>query len=122
MNERLTATQIAILCSYALGMAAGQLLFKAAALRIGSSGSVPERIFALLHNWLFVLALVLYFALALVWVWILSFTPLSRAYLFVALAFALTPFAASLVFAEPLSARVLIGILVILFGLVLVSG
>jgi drug/metabolite transporter (DMT)-like permease len=122
MNERLTTTQIAILCSYALGMAAGQLLFKAAALRIGSSGSVPERIFALLHNWLFVLALVLYFALALVWVWILSFTPLSRAYLFVALAFALTPFAASLVFAEPLSARVLIGILVILFGLVLVSG
>jgi drug/metabolite transporter (DMT)-like permease len=71
---------------------------------------------------LFVLALVLYFALALVWVWILSFTPLSRAYLFVALAFALTPFAASLVFGEPLSARVLIGILVILFGLVLVSG
>ena len=122
MNERLTTTQIAILCSYALGMAAGQLLFKAAALRIGSSGSVPERIFALLHNWLFVLALVLYFALALVWVWILSFTPLSRAYLFVALAFALTPFTASLVFAEPLSARVLIGILVILFGLVLVSG
>ncbi len=122
MNERLTTTQIAILCSYALGMAAGQLLFKAAALRIGSSGSVPERIFALLHNWLFVVALVLYFALALVWVWILSFTPLSRAYLFVALAFALTPFAASLVFAEPLSARVLIGILVILFGLVLVSG
>jgi drug/metabolite transporter (DMT)-like permease len=122
MNERLTTAQIAVLCTYALGMAAGQLLFKAAALRIGSSGTVTERIFALLHNWLFVLALLLYFGLAVVWVWILSFTPLSRAYLFVALAFALTPFAASLVFAEPLSGRVIIGILVILVGLVLVSG
>lgn len=122
MNERLTTVQIAILCTYAIGMAAGQLLFKAAALRIGSSDSVTERLFALLHNWLFIVALILYFALAVVWVWILSFTPLSRAYLFVALAFALTPFAASLVFAEPLSVRVLVGILVILFGLVLVSG
>jgi hypothetical protein len=35
-------------------------------------------------------------------VWILSFTPLSRAYPFLALAFALTPALGCLVFAEPL--------------------
>jgi drug/metabolite transporter (DMT)-like permease len=122
MNERLTTAQIAILCAYAVGMAGGQLLFKAAALRIGSAGTAAERIFALLHNWRFALALLLYFGLAMVWVWILSFTPLSRAYLFVALAFALTPFAASLVFGEPLSARVIMGILIISVGLILVSA
>jgi drug/metabolite transporter (DMT)-like permease len=122
MNERLTFAQIAVLCAYALGMTAGQLLFKAAALRSEPGAPLPERLFLLLQNWHFLLAVALYFALAVLWVWVLSFTPLSRAYPFVALAFALTPFAASLLFAEPLSARVLIGIVVILCGLVLVSA
>src|SRR5215210_2333392 len=122
MNERLTLVQVAILSSYAVGMAGGQLLFKAAALRSAPSDPLPDRLFLLLLNWRFLLALALYFALAVLWVWVLSFTPLSRAYPFVALAFALTPFAASFLFAEPLSARVLIGIVVILCGLVLVSA
>ena len=63
-----------------------------------------------------------YFALSLLWVWVLSFTPLSRAYPFVALAFAVTPLLAALVFGEPLSTRLLVGLAVILGGLVLVGG
>ena len=53
----------------------------------------------------FFVALILYAALTVLWVWIQSFTPLSRAYPFLALAFALTPALGCLVFAEPLSMR-----------------
>jgi undecaprenyl phosphate-alpha-L-ara4N flippase subunit ArnE len=122
MNERLSIAQIAILCTYAAGMAAGQILFKLASLRLVSSTSLGERLASLSHNPLFLGALVVYFALSIVWVWILSFTPLSRAYLFVALSFALVPVASTLVFAEPLSIRLIVGIGLILAGLLLVAG
>lgn len=121
MNERLSTLQIALLCLYAAGMAGGQLLFKLAALRTGGPG-LAERLPQLLQNGFFLAALALYFALSVVWVWILGFTPLSRAYPFVALAFAVTPLLGALLFAEPLSARLVGGIVVILFGLILVGG
>ena len=47
---------------------------------------------------------------------------LSRAYPFVALAFALTPFLGALVFQEAVSARLIIGVLFILCGLFFVVG
>ena len=122
MNERLSIAQIAILCTYAAGMAAGQILFKLASLRLVSSTSLAERLASLSHNPLFLGALVVYFGLSIVWVWILSFTPLSRAYLFVALSFAIVPVASTLVFAEPLSIRLIAGIGLILAGLLLVAG
>ena len=122
MNERLSVFQVAILCAYALAMAGGQLLLKSAALRVPIDGSITERAVTLLQNWYFLAALAAYFALAVVWVWILGFTPLSRAYPFVALAFAITPLLGGLWFAEPLSARLLAGIAVILGGLLLVAG
>jgi drug/metabolite transporter (DMT)-like permease len=122
MNERLSALQIAVLCAYAAGMAGGQLLFKAAALRFASDAPIGERLVGLLSNGYFVLAVTLYAALTVLWVWVLSFTPLSRAYPFVALAFALTPALGGLVFGEPLAPRLLAGIVLILGGLVLVAG
>jgi drug/metabolite transporter (DMT)-like permease len=55
-------------------------------------------------------------------VWILSFTPLSRAYPFVALAFAVTPLLGGMFFNEAISLRLLAGIVLILGGLFLVAG
>jgi drug/metabolite transporter (DMT)-like permease len=75
-----------------------------------------------LFNGYFFVALILYAALSVLWVWILSFTPLSRAYPFVALAFAVTPALGGLVFAEPLSMRLVIGIMLILCGLFFIAG
>jgi drug/metabolite transporter (DMT)-like permease len=98
------------------------MLFKLAALRIPVDRPVAERALALLQNGYFLSALAAYFALAVVWVWILSFTPLSRAYPFVALAFAITPVLGGLLFAEPLTARLMVGIAAILCGLLLVAG
>ena len=122
MSERLSLTQIAVLFGYALGMTGGQMLFKLAALRLPQDGSAVERAFGLLQNGYFLLALATYLILALLWVWVLSFTPLSRAYPFVALAFVLTPVLGGLLFGEALSFRLLAGIAAILCGLLLVAG
>jgi drug/metabolite transporter (DMT)-like permease len=122
MNGHLTFAQIAILSAYALGLSGGQLLFKLAAARFAGTAPVEERAISVVLSWSFLSALVLYFALSLLWVWILSFTPLSRAYPFVALAFAITPVLGGLLFAEQLSVRLVAGIAVILAGLVLVAG
>src|SRR6266566_8286494 len=101
MTDRLSLMQISILAFYATGMAGGQLLFKAAAMRFAAGATTTECILGLLQNGYFIAALVLYAALSVLWVWVLSFTPLSRAYPFVALAFALTPALGMLAFAEP---------------------
>jgi drug/metabolite transporter (DMT)-like permease len=103
-------------------MTGGQMLFKLAALRLPQDGSAVERAFGLLQNGYFLLALATYFILALLWVWVLSFTPLSRAYPFVALAFVLTPVLGGLLFGEALSVRLLAGIAATLCGLLLVAG
>jgi len=122
MSDRLSLAQIVALVAYAGAMVGGQLLFKMAALRAVHEGPFIERAMGVLLNGYFLVALVLYAALAGVWVWILTFTPLSRAYPFVALAFALTPALGGLLFAEPISVRLVIGIALILCGLLFVAG
>ncbi len=121
MNERLTSLQIALLVCYAVTMAGGQLLFKFAAERSAPASAFTDRVLGLINGY-FIVAVVLYAALSVLWVWILTFTPLSRAYPFVALAFAITPALGALVFAEPLSLRLAAGIGFILCGLFLVAG
>ena len=104
-------------------MSAGQLLFKMAANSYGTANvGTGERLLVLFCNLYFLSALVLYAGFALLWVWILSFTPLSRAYPFVALAFALTPLLAGSLFGETISLRLIIGLLLILGGLFFVSA
>jgi drug/metabolite transporter (DMT)-like permease len=122
MSDRLSLSHIAALVAYAAAMAGGQLLFKTAAMRGAAHGPLGERVAGFLLNGYFFVALILYAALTVLWVWILSFTPLSRAYPFVALAFALTPALGALVFSEPVSMRLVIGIVLILCGLFFTAG
>ena len=122
MNDRLSFAQIALLIAYAGGMVGGQLLFKLAALRATAEGPLGERLSAMMLNGYFAAAVLLYAALTVLWVWILNFTPLSRAYVFVALAFAVTPLLGGMLFAEPISLRLVIGIALIFCGLLFVAG
>lgn len=122
MAERLSFTQIALLTFYALAMSGGQILFKLAALRTASTHNVGESLLALLQSGFFLTALFLYAALTVLWVWILRFTPLSRAYVFTALAFAIAPLAGAALFGEPISFRLVIGIGLIMGGLICVAG
>jgi len=122
MADRLSLAQIALLSLYAVAMAGGQIMFKLAALRAPPVGPLAERLMALALNGFFLAALVLYGALTLLWVWILTFTPLSRAYVFIALAFAITPLAGGFLFGEPISLRLVVGIGLIVGGLLCVAG
>jgi drug/metabolite transporter (DMT)-like permease len=120
-GERLSLAQIGLLVAYAAGMAGGQFLFKLAAVRV-PGGAIVDRLGALVQDVVFLAALALYAMLAFVWVWILTFTPLSRAYPFVAIAFALTPLLGGLIFGEPLTLRLFIGVAIIFCGLLVVVG
>jgi multidrug transporter EmrE-like cation transporter len=122
MNQRLSLTYVAILCFYALALTGGQMLFKSAALGTPQQGALGEWTLELFRNWRFLAALVTYFLLAVLWVWILRVIPLSQAYPFVALAFAITPLMGGIWFGEPLSPRLLLGLAVILCGLLLVAA
>jgi drug/metabolite transporter (DMT)-like permease len=121
-DHRLGTAQILLLAAYAAGMAGGQLLFKQAAQRLTPGIGLGERLIELVGNAWFLAAFGLYCGLAVAWVWILTFTPLSRAYPFVALAFAITPLLGAWVFAEPIEWRLVGGVVVIAFGLFLVVG
>jgi drug/metabolite transporter (DMT)-like permease len=121
MVASLTLAQVILLSAYAAGMAGGQILFKMAALRV-TEGSIDDRLAGLVQNWYFFAAILLYAGLSVLWVWILTFTPLSRAYPFVAMAFVLTPLLGVMVFGEPLDVRLILGLLFVLGGLVLISS
>jgi drug/metabolite transporter (DMT)-like permease len=122
-DDRLTLWQVVLLVAYAAGMSGGQLLFKMAALRYGAAvGGLGDRLLGLAFNVYFIAAMVLYAGYAILWVWILSFIPLSRAYPFVALAFALTPLLGGLLFGDTISLRLIAGIVFILCGLFLVTS
>jgi drug/metabolite transporter (DMT)-like permease len=121
MSTPLSLAQIAILALYAAGMAAGQMLFKMAALNVPRDRPILERVLDLAQSWAFLAALVFYFALSIFWVSILTYIPLSRAYPFLALGFAITPILGGVLFSEPLTLRLVIGIAVILSGLLLVA-
>lgn len=121
MNDRLSVLQIVALAAYSMGMAGGQILFKLAAIRSVPSRSLGERALDLIQNGYFLAALFLYAGLSVLWVWVLSVTPLSRAYPFVALAFVLTPLLGGMLFDEAISIRLLGGMALILCGLFLVA-
>lgn len=119
----MSVLQVALLLAYGVGMSLGQLLFKFAAMSLTTSGPVAltaGRLFQLGLNPFFLGAMVMYFGLSVLWVWILTFTPLSRAYPFVAVAFIVTPLLSHFVFMEALDLRFYFGLSFIVVGLVLV--
>jgi multidrug transporter EmrE-like cation transporter len=122
MERPLTAVQLAMLVGYAVSLAAGQILFKYAALQAPPSGAWLTRLVGLALNPSFAAAVALYAGLSVFWVWLLTTVPLSKAYPFVALAFALTLAAGVVVFGEPASWRLLLGSGLILAGLVVIAG
>lgn len=86
----------------------GQMLFKLSSesqVKVWASSveySYLGKFFNLISDVYFVSAIALYFLLSGFWVWILSFTPISSAYPFVALSFVITPLLGSVIFSETL--------------------
>lgn len=99
-----------------LGISAGQLLFKAAAVRQPADG---EPVWRLLFSPTLLLGLTLYGLATLAWLWQLRTTPLSRAFPFMALGFVVTPLAATWLFGETTGPRYWLGAGLIVAGVVL---
>jgi drug/metabolite transporter (DMT)-like permease len=117
---KLSILQILLLIAMAFTLATGQVLFKLAAVQLPSKSPLGSLLIACL-NWHMLLALVVYGIATGLWVYLLRDVPLTRAYPFLALAFAVVPFAGWVVFSEPISLRYWMGLGIMLAGLYLVA-
>lgn len=118
--------QIFCLTIYAAGMALGQVLFKLTTESVGSPSAISaaglfEQLLKLAFNPFFVLAIALYLSLSVFWVWILSFTPLSRAYPFSALALVFTLVIGIFFFRESISRTHLFGFAMLVGGIIVIA-
>ncbi len=95
------------------------MLFKAASESVRGLSGIAL-VLSLATNLWFIAAITLYMSLTVVWVWILTFIPLSRAYPFVILAFIFTPLGAAAFFGESLRGNYLWGMAFVLTGLTLI--
>lgn len=120
----MTLMQLFLLVFYAVGMSLGQIMFKLAAQSVTSSHSqqtVYGRILDLFFSPYFISAIIFYLGLSVLWVWILTFTPLSKAYPFVTIAFVVTPLMSHFLFGELLGPSFYFGLLFILAGLLIIN-
>ncbi|WP_310531762.1 EamA family transporter [Novosphingobium sp.] len=117
----MTNNQVAALLGISALLAAGQTLFKFAAMRLKGAGEASSNLFGLALIPSFWLALVLYGLGTLLWIYILQTVPLSRAYPFMALAFVMVPLLAVLLFSERLNLTYAFGALLIVAGVVVTA-
>lgn len=102
---------------YSAGMASGQILFKSVARRMAPG----DNVISVITDPLFILAGTVYFGLTLVWIWILTTVPLSRAYPLSFLSIVMVSVASRLVFGEAMSATYLAGLACTMLGLMLIA-
>ena len=119
----MTVTQLKLLIIYSTGMLLGQLLFKLAANGPGGAAERPfvDKALGILLNGYFITAAALYLLLSVMWVWILQLAPISRAYPFVAINFALVAIMGVVFFSERLAPLNWAGVALIFLGVVLVT-
>jgi len=103
---------ILVLCVF--GISTGHVLFKVSANAMKTSNSLLSLAF---DPW-FIVALALYGVVTIGWVWCLQEVPLSRAYLFMSLAFVLVPSMGWLVFGEAFTWKYLMGAFLIICGII----
>jgi drug/metabolite transporter (DMT)-like permease len=105
---------IAMLC-------AGQLIFRESALSVPPLNAVSG-LQSLARNPVFLVALALYGLSTMLWVGVLQQAPLSRAYPFMALSFAVVPLASALTTSQTPSVRLGLGVCLVVGGLILIGG
>ena len=119
--QSVTITHVVQLVIVALTVAVGQVLLKYGAGLVPPINSVAGAI-KLFAQPVIIGALALYGFGAILWIVTLQHVPLTTAYPFIALSFALTPLAAIIVLHEPVDSRYFVGIALILSGIYLASA
>lgn len=113
MNGMMTPIHIVILIASTVCAALGQILFKFGA---RNAQALPE----FLNRWI-LLGLLAYGIGTILWIFVLARMPLTVAYPFTALTFALVYLAGILLFNEPVTARTIAGVVLVLGGLFLIT-
>lgn len=103
------------LIPYILGLSTGQVMFKKVGMSIAGKPA-RDLIFCLATSPLFYVSILLYGALTILWIWLLSKVPLSYAYPFVLLSFFTTPLCAVFFLNEQLGKLYWIGVLIMIIG------
>lgn len=111
-----------ILILVALMLALSQILLKAAVVMAKADGKTAAlgMLTSLLTIWQFWSAIIVSGCVMLLWAWVLTFVPLSKAYPFVVLAFVFAAVFDSIFFGQSLSLRFFIGCALILAGLLVI--
>jgi len=99
-------------------IALGQILFKLTSEKLDASEKGFHTVFL---QPLFILALVIYGAATLLWIYVLKSAPLSYAYSFMALSFVLVPILAAMWLGETVTLKYAIGAALIIAGLVVIQ-
>lgn len=105
---------VAVLC--VVGLAIGQILFKASAAALAGGSSI----FAPKTAAMFLAAMGLYATTSVAWVWVLQKVELGRIYPLMALAFILVPIGSYFVFGERLHPQYFVGLLMIVGGILVI--
>ncbi len=110
---------ILLLILVAVGISVGQLLFKIAANKLAGE-SILDIVTKMFIDPYVLSALLIYFLITIVWLWILTEVPLSKAYPFVVLSYIFTPLLASVFLYESITASYIIGVCLICSGLFII--
>lgn len=110
------STHLAALLCVAM-ISAGQVLFKSAAGSLRMAGTLFD-VGTLVT---IVLALAIYGAATLLWVYLLQNAPLSRLYPYMALSFVLVAIASATIFGEPIVLAQIAGLTLIVAGIVVIA-
>ena len=112
----MTSRAFIFLMGTILLLVAGQIAFKLA------SGTIKFSQPLTLFNPTFIFALVIYGVATLMWMYVLSQMPLTRAFPFYGLTFLLVPLAARVFLGEPLRIQTVVGGTVILIGVIIANA
>ena len=113
---RISLIHTTLLITSVIGIAAGQILFKLASQSLSPSKHWMDSLGSLAFNGYLIASIMLYMAITLLWVYLLRAVPLNAAYPFMGLTFLFVPALGAIVLGEPLTARILVGGLIILVG------
>lgn len=109
-----------LLVSTPIMIAAGQVMFKKTSERLLERGDAG--FLSIAFDPVFIAALGLYGAATLLWIYVLKAVPLSYAYSFMALTFAIVPLLSFIFLGENLSWRYGVGSALIIAGLIVTQG
>ncbi len=116
----MTIAHIALLLLCVLGIAAGQIFFKMGALAFAGK-SFAQLLTGMLSNPMIIAGLLVYGISTVLWIWLLRYVPLNRAYPFMAFAFVLVPLASWALLGERVDSRYFAGVALIMAGLLIIG-